>query len=87
MRNVTSKVAPAPSGYLFYGADGDVLGTGEGYWAIGGSNKYAIPAVIVLLLLFVAGIGIFMVYWRRKKAASYHPFKEAELNSVQMHRS
>ena len=84
--NVTAKAAPAPSGYLFFGANGDVFGTGEGDWAYG-SSKYAIPAVIVILLVILAGIGIFTVYWRRKKAASYHPFKEAELNSVQMHRS
>ena len=84
--SVTAKAAPAPSSYLFFGANGDIFGTGEGDWAYG-SSKYAIPVFIVLLLVFLAGIGVFTVYWRRKKAASYHPFKEAELNSVQMHRS
>ena len=84
-QKVTAKAAPAPSGYLFFG-DGDVFGTGEGDWAYG-SSKYAIPVFVVLLLVLLAGIGIFTVYWRRRKAANYHPFKEAELNNVQMHRS
>ena len=84
--NVTAKSSPAPSSYSFFGADSDIFGTADGDWTYG-SSKYALPAFIVLLLLLLAGIGIFTVYWRRKKAATYHPFKEAELNSVQMHRS
>lgn len=79
-----SKAAVPPSAFALIG-DGSLFG-GDSSWAYGDS-KYAIPATIVLVLVLFAGVGLFIVYWRRKRASNYYGLKEAELNSVQMHRS
>lgn len=63
------------------GAIESVTGSGSG------NSKYALPALIIIVLAIAAAIGFFIVYWRRKRARSYHGLREAELNSVQMHRS
>ena len=87
-QNKTIKPAVPPSAYALFGMEGDgaFFGAGDSAWVYGDS-KYAIPAIVIMVLLLFAGVGLFVVYWRRKRAANYYGLKEAELNSVQMHRS
>ena len=88
MQNSSKGAMLAPDVSLTSGLAGDetLYVTGDSTWAYG-DKKYALPALIVIVLIILSGIGIFIVHRRRKMAATYSGLKESELNSVQMHRS
>lgn len=45
------------------------------------SDSWAVPAAVVLLLLLAAGVGLGVIY-RRRRASRYHGLHEAELGEV-----
>ena len=81
-QSTPAKEASAPEDvYEVYTVDGEpiVVQTADGRPVY--TDTWAIPAAIVLLLAICAGIGIYVVY-RRRRAAQYYGLREAEMGQV-----